>query len=332
MSKVPRLLLVMVPFAFVIAYAILLGIVWSPVPPYALNVVGMPESRERVVIYPKEPPAFNPPEHDVRWFSLHLLLEAPQSLNANVGVYARTEDPAQDPSCAPLTARLRDSGLEADFFAYVCAVGANDSKVGEALFENAKYASLKRESGLDTSKIIEGIQGGKLWLGVDPSGLPPTPLTLKLRLLGAGYVLPSPRPLNIALMGLFLFLMGQAIYHLAGRARSKRMRPWRMPLRHLGRLSTLFGLGVVFLETLLDVLNNGPGGLTRPTLFAGLSAFSGAPWVFLNIFDTENSPKNKAPFVFLAIATGFLSALGLILLFSLHFLPNHLALLASSMF
>ncbi len=163
------------PFAFMVVYGILLGIVWSPVPPYVLNVVGIPESRERVAIYLKEPPAFNPPEYDVRWFSLVLVLETPQPLNANVGVYARTEDPAQDPSCAPLTARLQDSGFEADFFAYVCAVGANDSKVGEAPFENAKHAFVKEESSLDTSKVIEGIQRGKLWLGVDPSGLPPLP-------------------------------------------------------------------------------------------------------------------------------------------------------------
>ncbi len=82
--------------------------------------------------------------------------------------------------------------------------------------------------------------------------------------------------------------------------------------------------------TLLDVLNNGLGGLSRLTLFAGLSAFSGAHWVFLNILETENSPEDKALLVFLATATGLLAILGLVLAFLLHLLPNRLALLASS--
>ena len=78
----------------------------------------------------------------------------------------------------------------------------------------------------------------------------------------------------------------------------------------------MFGLGVVFFGALLNVLNNGLGGLTRPTLFAGLSAFSGAPSAFLNILETENSPGDKALLVFLATVTGFLSIF--ILVFLLH--------------
>jgi hypothetical protein len=173
MAKVPRSLLVTV--SVVVASGVFFGIVWSPVPPHTLNLVGVPGPRGEMVVYPKEPTAFKPPEDDVRWFSLAPFLSASQPLSANVGVYARTKDITQDPSCAPLVARLQNPSVDADFSAYVCTVSANDSKIGEALFKNAKYASLEKVSAPGASAIAEGIQKGKLWLGVDPSSLPPPP-------------------------------------------------------------------------------------------------------------------------------------------------------------
>ena len=297
------------------------GIVWSPVPPHALNLVGVPGGRGEVAVYPKEPPAFKPPESDVRWVSLSLFLNAPQPLNANVGVYARTKDVTQDPSCAPLVARLQNPSVDADFSAYVCTVSADDSKIGEALFKNAKYASLGEVSASGASTITKGIQKGKLWLGVDPSGLPPTPITLQLRLSGVGYVNPSPRLLNIALIGLFLFLMGQAIYHFAARANSGKAALWRHSLRRLSKLGIVLGLGVVLLGAVLDVLNHGIGGVPRSTLFAALSTSLSAPCLLPEIDFAENSIEDKT-LRFLAATAGIVLALGLALAILLRFLPN----------
>jgi putative flippase GtrA len=319
MAKVPRPLLVTV--LAMVASGIFLGIVWSPVPSYTLNLVGVPGARGEMVVYPEEPPAFKPPEGDVRWVSLSLFLNAPQPLNANVGVYARTKDITQDPSCAPLTVRLQNLSVDADFSAYVCTVSANDSKVGEALFKNAKYAFLGEVSAPGASTIIEGTQKGKLWLGVDPSGLPPIPITLQLRLSGVGYVNPSPRLLNIALIGLFLFLMGQAIYHFAARANSGRAALWRHSLKRLSKFGIVSGLGVVLLGAVLDVLNHGIGGVPRSTLFAALSASLSAPCLLPEIDFAENSIEDKT-LRLLAATAGIVLALGLALALLLRFLPN----------
>ncbi len=313
-----------------VASGILLGIVWSPVPPYELNLVEVSGSGGKVVVYPKEPPAFKPPEHDVRWFSLYLFLGASQPLDANVSVYARTKDPAQDPSCVPLNARFQNPNVRISSFVYACTVSADDSKVGEASFKNAKYASLKELPDFSASKIIEGIERGRLWLGVDPSGLPPTPLTLQLRLSGAGYVSPSPRLLNIALIGFLLFLMGQAIYHFAMRVNSSKVVPWKRPLKRLSTFGIALGLAAVLLGVLSDVLNHGIGGVPRSTLFAALSAFAGAPWVLLDIFGTKKPHEDKSPLACFAATASMVVALGLALAFLLHFLSNYLVLLASS--
>jgi hypothetical protein len=63
MARIPQPLL-MTAFAMV-ASGTFLGIVWSPVPPHTLNLVGVPEPQGKVVVYPKEPPAFKPLEDDV---------------------------------------------------------------------------------------------------------------------------------------------------------------------------------------------------------------------------------------------------------------------------
>jgi hypothetical protein len=194
---------------------------------------------------------------------------------------------------AQLTVRLQNPSVDADFSAYVCTVSANDSKVGEALFKNAKYASLGEVSAPSASTIIEGIQKGKLWLGVDPSDLPSIPITLQLRLSGVGYVNPSPRLLNIALIGLFLFLMGQPICHFAASANSGKAALWRHSLKRLSKLGIVSGLGVVLLGAVLDVLNHGIGGPPRSTLFAALSASLSASRLLPEIDFAEKSIEDK---------------------------------------
>jgi hypothetical protein len=271
----------------VVMAGILFGVVWFSVSPYTLNLAGVPKTEERVVVYPKEPPAFNPPEPEVRWVSFSAFLKASQPLSANVGVYARTEDPTRDPSCTPVNARLENLNVDVAFPAYICTANANDSKVGEVSFENGKYASLEKRTAFDTSTIVEGIRGGKLWLGIDPRGLPSTPLTLQLNLLGFGYMYPSPRLLNIALIGFFLFLTGQVIYYFAMQVGSGEVAPQRAFLKRLSRFGMVLGFGAVVLGVLLDVLNHGAWGMPRSTLFAGFSTFASALYVFPAIFDAE---------------------------------------------
>jgi xanthosine utilization system XapX-like protein len=60
---------------------------------------------------------------------------------------------------------------------------------------------------------------------------------------------------NIALIGLFLFLMGQAIYHFAMRVNSGEVVPWRRPLKPLSTFGIALGSAAVLLGLLSDVLN-----------------------------------------------------------------------------
>ena len=60
---------------------------------------------------------------------------------------------------------------------YLCSIGPDDQKVGQAAFQNSQQASFT----LQGTKLAEGIKVGRLWLGIKASGLPSTPLTLTFR-------------------------------------------------------------------------------------------------------------------------------------------------------
>ena len=104
----------------------------------------------------------------VRGIRVEGVLEASEPLNATLEFYARTRDPSQDSACtAPLP------GVDI----YLCSIGPDDQKVGQATFQNSKQASFT----LQGTKLAEGIKAGRLWLGIKASGLPSTTLTLTFR-------------------------------------------------------------------------------------------------------------------------------------------------------
>ncbi|WP_337845839.1 hypothetical protein [Thermus sp.] len=138
-------------------------------PDQTLELPGLSDTFGKVV-YPQEALASTPPSVDVvKGLRVDGLLEASQPLTATLEFYARTKDPSADPGCqAP---PLGSAGV------YLCAIGPDDEKVGEAVFNGSQQASFT----LQGTKLTEGIKQGKLWLGLKYQGLPSTPLTLTFK-------------------------------------------------------------------------------------------------------------------------------------------------------
>ncbi|MGC8968478.1 MAG: hypothetical protein ACP5JV_09255 [Thermus sp.] len=143
-----------------------------PLPDQTVKVAAVADTGGKVV-YPANPNLFSPPRSilDVR---VEGTLEASQDLFLTLDLYARTEDPAQDPGCFALS-DLRTT------YAYACSVGPEDEKIGQAGFANTKSAPLS----LSGSKLTEGIKQGRLWLGVMAKGLPAAEVTFTFKNLRA---------------------------------------------------------------------------------------------------------------------------------------------------
>jgi hypothetical protein len=135
-------------------------------PDQTLDLPGLADTGGKVV-YPKDGLSFSPPPVDVvRGIRVEGVLKASEPLNATLEFYARTRDPSQDSACtAPLP------GVEN---IYLCSIGPDDQKVGQATFQNSQQASFT----LQGTKLTEGIKAGRLWLGIKASGLPSDPITL----------------------------------------------------------------------------------------------------------------------------------------------------------
>lgn len=84
---------------------------------------------------------------------------------------------------------MAPQGIGVEPVIYLCPVGPDDQKVGEASFQNSRRASFI----LQGTKLTEGVKTGKLWLGIKASGLPSTPLTLTFRNMKA-YVTVGLQP------------------------------------------------------------------------------------------------------------------------------------------
>ncbi len=145
-------------------------------PDQTLDLPGLADTGGRVV-YPQEGLTFTPPPVDVvKGIRLEGVLVASQPLNATLEFYARTEDPSTDPTCqAPAFPSIQGIGVEPAL--YLCAIGPEDEKVGEAVFNGSTQASFT----LQGTQLTEGIQRGRLWLGLKYQGLPSTPLTLRFK-------------------------------------------------------------------------------------------------------------------------------------------------------
>jgi len=136
-------------------------------PNQTLDLPGLADSGGQT-IYRKDGLSFNPPPVDViRGVRVEGVLEASQPLNLTLEFYARTQDPQRDSSCQALPS----------FPLYLCPVGPEDEKVGEARFQNGRETPLI----LQGAKLTQGVRAGKFWLGAKASGLPSTPIKLTFR-------------------------------------------------------------------------------------------------------------------------------------------------------
>ena len=146
-------------------------------PDQTLDLPGLTDTVGKVV-YPKDGLSFDPPPVDVvRGIRVEGVLETSTLLNVTLEFYARTQDPSQDPACQLPTLPLVPQGIGVEPVIYLCSIGPDDQKVGQATFRNSKQASFT----LQGTKLTEGIKAGRLWLGIKASGLPSTPLTLTFR-------------------------------------------------------------------------------------------------------------------------------------------------------
>ncbi|WP_243095449.1 hypothetical protein [Thermus thalpophilus] len=144
-----------------------------PLPDQTLNVPAVMDTQGHV-LYPKDPLAFPPPGEVVKAVRVEGTLEASEPLTLTLELYARLKDPADDPSCLALS----------DFtttYAYACSIGPDDAKVGEARFTLSQSAPLQ----LSGTKLTQGVQQGKFWLGALGQGLPAGGLTLTFKNLKA---------------------------------------------------------------------------------------------------------------------------------------------------
>jgi len=142
-------------------------------PDQTLDLPGLADTGGKVV-YPKDGLSFDPPPVDVvRGIRVEGVLKASEPLNITLEFYARTQDPSQDPACTAPTPTF-PQGIGVEPAIYLCSIGPDNQKVGQATFQNSKQASFT----LQGTKLTEGIKAGRLWLGIKASGLPSTSLTL----------------------------------------------------------------------------------------------------------------------------------------------------------
>ncbi|WP_018460664.1 hypothetical protein [Thermus oshimai] len=135
-------------------------------PDQTLNLPGLGDTGGRVV-YPQEGLSFTPPPVDVvRGVRVDGILEASQLLTATLEFYARTEDPGDCDPVPPVAPSV-----------YLCAIGPDDEKVGEATFSGTSRTAFT----LQGETLAQGIRQGRLWLGLKYQGLPSTPLTLTFK-------------------------------------------------------------------------------------------------------------------------------------------------------
>lgn len=142
-------------------------------PPQTIQVPALSDTQGKIV-YKKDPVSFSPPPVAPKDVTLSGTLEASQTLNATLGFYVRLVDPASDPACYGIPfAQVAQ--------AYVCPIGTNDEKAGEANFQNVKSTSLTLKGG----NLTQGISEGRFWVGLEVQGLPSENVTFTLKDLKA---------------------------------------------------------------------------------------------------------------------------------------------------
>jgi hypothetical protein len=131
-----------------------------PLPPQEVKVPVASDTMG-LIVYPADPPPFPSPGSVLKNVVVRGTLEANQKLNLTLDLYARTTDPKNDGNCIA----LRDF---ATTYAYACPPGPEDGPIGRATFNGTASASLQ----LQGEKLTQGLQQGRIWLGVMVQGLP----------------------------------------------------------------------------------------------------------------------------------------------------------------
>jgi hypothetical protein len=133
------------------------------------------------VIYAKEPLLVE----GVGTYTMRGYLKASQPLSDAIGVYRRTQDPADDPTCKALT--VPSPGGDLDSSVYVCEKG-KDKAADVAKFTDTKFASF-----CFPASAALGVNGRReFWIGVGWNPFLPHPLTLVFDNLAAVRVINLP--------------------------------------------------------------------------------------------------------------------------------------------
>jgi len=144
-----------------------------PLPPQEVKAPVAPDTMG-LIVYPADPPSFPSPGSALKNVVVRGTLEANQNLNLTLDLYARVSDPKQDKNCVALS----------DFastYAYVCTPGPENGPIGRASFSNAASGPLQ----LQGEKLTQGLQQGRVWLGVMVQGLPAGQVTFTFKNLVA---------------------------------------------------------------------------------------------------------------------------------------------------
>ncbi len=149
-----------------------------PAPKLILDSTKAQAEAGGLVVYAKELISFN---REVRggFYFLYGYVGASQTLNASVGIYARTKDPREDPACKALVAPLVAKGEVVGSAVYVCEEKQGDLRVASAEFVNAGLSSFcsSRSSLGESARAGRIFQKGRFWIGVGWNPLFPHPLT-----------------------------------------------------------------------------------------------------------------------------------------------------------
>ncbi len=147
------------------------------------------------MVYAKEPISFNR-EVGGGFYFLYGYVGASQTLNASVGIYARTKDPREDPACKALVAPLVATGEGVGSTVYVCEEKQGDSRVASAEFVNAGLSLFcsSRSSLGESARAGRIFQKGRFWIGVGWNPLLPNPLAFNFSNMVAYGPFPTTTP------------------------------------------------------------------------------------------------------------------------------------------
>jgi len=166
-----------------------------PTPKLILDFTKTQAEAGGLVVYAKEPISFNR-QVSGGFYLLYGYLGASQTLNASVGIYARTKDPREDPACKALVAPLAVKDGAVDSTVYVCEEKQNDLRVASAMFVNAGLSSFcsSKSSFRESARAGRIFKKGRFWIGAGWNPLFPHPLAFSFSNMVAYGPFPTATP------------------------------------------------------------------------------------------------------------------------------------------